>query len=60
MARLWSDALARVDLQKSVTILKKGVKDGAGGIRTHDLPLRRRPLYPAELQPQGGSQKAEG
>ena len=23
-----------------------------GGIRTHDLPLRRRTLYPAELQKQ--------
>ena len=26
--------------------------DRAGGIRTLDLPLRRRSLYPAELQPQ--------
>lgn len=25
---------------------------GTGGIRTLDLPLRRRSLYPAELQPQ--------
>ena len=27
-------------------------KDGTGAIRTRDLPLRRRLLYPAELQPQ--------
>ncbi len=62
MARLWPDALARVARQKSVNSLKKGVNNGAGGIRTHDLPLRRRPLYPAELQPQGGAkrQKDEG
>lgn len=37
--------------------------DGTGGIRTLDLPLRRRSLYPAELQPQlleiiAGAEKA--
>ena len=31
----------------SVSALQKRVP---GGIRTHDLPLRRRTLYPAELQ----------
>ena len=33
------------------TIIEKGKKNGTpGGIRTHDLLLRRQTLYPAELR----------
>ena len=30
--------------------------NGTGGDRTHGLSLRRRSLYPTELQPQGSSE----
>ena len=40
----------RRQTKKPKNIVFMGYFGVPGGIRTHDLPLRRRTLYPAELQ----------
>ena len=39
---------------RTIHRISLNVMNGTGAIRTRDLPLRRRLLYPAELQPQAG------
>ena len=45
---MWSDRLG-ILLYLACSL---SLKSGAGGIRTHDLALRRRSRYPAVPQPQ--------
>ena len=48
----WEGPTARVDCGASAVRERRG---GPGAIRTHDLSLRRGPLYPAELRGQCGN-----
>ena len=42
--------MRRIKKPKALIAKTSGVSGTHGGIRTSDLPLRRRPLYPAELR----------
>ena len=48
------DLLIRSQNKKISPSIKKCLSNVLGGIRTHGLPLRRRSLYPTELQEQKG------